>query len=442
MNVTESLARYIAETRYDQFPEEVIEHAKFCLLDWVAVTLVGAREEVSKKILETIKTFGGEKQATILGMNLKSPLPFAALVNGTSSHALDYDDVYARAYGHPSAPVIPAILAVSEWKGLSGKELIESLIIGVQVEFAIGEGVIPEHYDHGWHNTGTIGHFGSAAGVSKLLGLDHGKIENSLGIAATQAAGLRTMFGTMCKPLHAGKAAMNGLLSGLWAQEGVDSAADCLGGDLGFLSVYSSNPNPQKVVEALSGGYHILKARFKDYPSCRSTHAVIDGIVELRNRYGISPDQVKEINCTVAPLSLELCKNPSPRMALEGKFSLPHCAAAALVEGPLYYSHFTDEKMIDPEISALRKRVSLTKDPQLFTSQAKISVVLKSGKTYDFFSDIYSREKDSEIGKRLYSKVKDILVPLIGKKRTSQAIKSIEGLERVENMAKAVKDFS
>jgi 2-methylcitrate dehydratase PrpD len=443
-NVTERIAQYIDEMSYGQLTKEAIEQAKSCFLDWIGVTVAGAKEEVSEKIFQTVKKFGGTGQASVLGKQVKLPLPFAALINGTSSHALDYDDVYVKSaestgYGHPSAPVIPAILAIAEWRGLSGKEFILSLVVAIQVEYAIGEGVIPEHYDHGWHNTGTIGHFGAAAGVSKLLRLKREEIVNALGMASTQAAGLRKMFGTMCKPLHAGKAAMDGLLSGLWALAGMDSSKDCLGGELGFLNVYSSNPHPERINESLFKEFHILKARFKDYPSCRSTHAVIDGMVELRKKYSLNAAHVKEIRCNVAPLSIELCNNPSPRTALEGKFSIAHCAVAALVEGPLFYSHFTDKKMADPSFSKLRPKVSLSKDPKLLTSQSRISVVLTTGEKYDIFSDIYNLEKEKTIKGRLYNKVTDILHPLIGKRKTNRLLKFIEILDDVENISDVIK---
>lgn len=438
MNLTERIAEYIAGAKYDHLPNEVIEQAKSCFLDWLAVTVAGSAEEVSERIFQTMKQFGGRRQSTILGKKVKAPAPFAALINGTSSHALDYDDVYIKGAGHPSAPVIPAILALSEWKGLSGKDFMEALVVGIQIEYSIGEGIMPQHYDHGWHNTGTIGHFGAAAGVSKLLSLNPEKIVNTLGIAATQAAGIRLMFGTMCKPLHAGKAAMNGLLSALWAQKGMNSSNDSLGGALGFLKVYSNNNSPQKIIESLFDGYHILKVRFKDYPSCRSTHAVIDGMVELRKKRPIDPTQVRKITCWVAPLSLALCKNSSPKTALEGKFSLAHCTSAALVEGPLYYSHFTDKKMADPLYVNLRKKVKLIKDPQLLTSQTRISLLLESGEKDDFFSDIYSMDKEKEQKERLSNKAKSILDPLIGKNRTVQLIKSIETLDQTKNISEVI----
>ncbi len=265
-------------------------------MDWVAVTIAGAAEEVSECLFRCTQNMGETGTATLLGMPAKTTPPFAALINGTASHALDYDDVYLQRPGHPSAPVIPAILAIAEWKGFSGKDFIEALVVGIQAEYAIGEGVLPEHYDQGWHNTGTLGHFGSASGVSKLLHLPPQKIINAIGIAATQAAGLRVMFGTMCKPLHAGKAAMNGLLAGLWACEGMNSSADSLDGDIGFLNVYSSKASHEKMKESLSEDYHILKIRFKDYPSCRGSHTVIDGILDVKAQYRIEAETISEIH--------------------------------------------------------------------------------------------------------------------------------------------------
>ena len=225
---TRDLAAWIASVKSSEMGDRPRRWAKHAILDWFGVTLAGATDPLVGILAEDALDSGEAGASRLVGRSEKVSPSFAAMINGAASHALDYDDVNKRLHGHPTVPVVPAVLALAEQKGLSGKDVVEAFIVGYEIECLIGEMMGMSHYDHGWHATATVGTFGAAAGCARMLGLDSEKSAMALGIAATQAAGLKSMFGTMCKPLHAGKAAMNGLMAARWAARGFTSRADAL----------------------------------------------------------------------------------------------------------------------------------------------------------------------------------------------------------------------
>jgi len=444
MTLTSQIADYVSKSQYTTLPGEVVEKAKLCLMDWLAVTLAGSQEPVCKKLMEIYRLAGGARQATLVGWNTKASILQAALINGTAAHALDYDDVHSREPGHPSAPIIPAILAVSEWKKLSGEEFITSLVVGVQVMFSIGSGVMPYHYKEGWHNTGTMGHFGAAAAACRILNLNPSQITNALGIAATQASGLKQVFGTMCKPLNAGKAAMDGLLSALLAEKGFTSSKDVLEGKSGFFAVASSKADPQKVINRLQGSYVINGLSFKLYPSCYSTHGVIECILALKKKYQIDPDNVKEIVCTVHPRCLDVSAISKPRTPLEGKFSVQYCAALALTEGRVGIDSFVESKLNDPTILQLQDKIKLRSLPS-YTQDRRAYVVISTfdGRKYEENVAIANLLEDREKARKAVTeKFKQICSLFMSMEKINKIIKAIDSLHKIKDMSKLVNTFS
>lgn len=444
MSLTSQIADYVSESQYTTLPDEVLEKAKLCLMDWLAVTLAGSHEPVCKSLVEVCKLTGGYRQATLVGWNTKASILQAALINGTAAHALDYDDVHPREPGHPSAPVIPAILAVSEWRKLSGEEFITSLIVGIQVMFSIGSGIMPYHYEGGWHNTGTMGHFGAAAAACKLLNLNSSQITNALGIAGTQASGLKKVFGTMCKPLHAGKAAMDGLLSALLAEKGFTSSKDILEGKDGFFTVASSKADPQKVISRLQGGYVIDELSFKLYPSCYSTHGVIECILALKEKYQIAPRNIKEIVCTVHPRCLDVAAIPKPCTPLEGKFSVQYCAALALTEEKVSIDSFVEPKLKDPTILQLQEKINLEHAPS-YTEERRARVVIRTfnGEKYKENVAVANLLQDKEKARKaVIEKFKRVCSLFMGMKKINKIIKAIDSLHEMKDMSQLINIFS
>jgi len=238
MKVTETLASFVLQTSFRSFPREVVHQGKRCFLDLLGVALGGSGQPLSRILVNMARDFGGKPQATIWGKGLKSNVMNAAFINGAMAHALDYDDTHVKTIMHPSAPVIPAVLAVAEWKRLSGKMALEAFLLGYEVETRIGLGMGNKPYNRGWHATSTFGRFGAAAAAGKLLGLSLAEMSQAMGLAGTQASGLRLVFGTMTKPFHPGKSASDGVLSALLAKRGFTCAPNILEGKKGYVEVF------------------------------------------------------------------------------------------------------------------------------------------------------------------------------------------------------------
>jgi len=285
--------------------------------------------------------------------------------------------------GHPSITVFPAITALSEWRKIRGRDFLTAFVVGVEVESRIGAAVMPTHYDRGWHSTATIGHFGAAAAAASVLGLDTKAIVNALGTAGTQAAGLRQMFGTMCKPLHAGKVAVGGLMAAVLAGREFTSSSDIIGGSGGFASVFSDDYEPAKLIDKLGETWEVDSIVFKRHASCYSTHALIECALTLSERVRPVLSQVNSIRCKVAPLAKNIANIGQPQTGLEGKFSQPFCAAVALTKGKVTEEHFGDEMVSDPVIRELVGKTSVVASSALPYGKAVIEVVLNDGRSLD-----------------------------------------------------------
>ena len=435
MEITKALSEYLVNLKFSDLPSDVVEGAKLCFLDWLGVTLSGSKEPLTGILLQLAETQGGAPQATVIGKRKKTSLLQAALINGSASHALDFDDVHLKMMGHPSAPVFPAILALAEWKRLSGKEFIAAFIAGFEAECRIASIVYPEHYLCGWHATGTLGHFGAAAGCANLLGLSPSQTVYALGIAGTQSSGLKQAFGTMCKPFHAGKAAMNGLLAALLAEKGFTSSTDMLEGEKGFSKVLSTRSDPAKALEQLGEDYAVREVVFKHHASCFETHPAIDAILTLKEEYGLTADQVDSIHLNAFTIACDIAGKPTPQTGLEGKFSLAFCVALALGDGNTGEPSFKDEKVRDPRLIALRDKVKIEPDSSLSPSRARIKIVTKDGRILEKLMDTLDLSKDREkIKKDLTQKFRDLSTPVLGREKTEKLISAIPHLEEIPDL--------
>ncbi|OPX39809.1 MAG: hypothetical protein B1H13_08915, partial [Desulfobacteraceae bacterium 4484_190.3] len=388
--VTRKLAEFAYNTSYEDIPGEVREHSKLLFLDWLGVALAGSKEKIGSVIMELIKEFGagnGAEQATVVGKGIKTDVLKAALANGSMSHALDLDDYHAPTLCHPTAAFLPAVLAVAQYKRLNGKDLITAMTVALDIMIRVGYGAKRIHYDRGWHATSTLGKFGATAGAANLLGLDVEEIINAFGIAGTQAGGLRQVFGTMGKPFHAGKASMDGVLSAVLAQKGFECSKEIIEGKQGFMDLFSENPDLPKIIDKLGEYYYLPMVTFKPYASCGGTHSTIDMMKELREKNNINVDDVKEIRIEAGKIALDAAGKVAPKTGLEGKFSTYYCAAVALAEGGASPDKFTDEKVNDPRLVALRQKVKISvPEPDLgFALRAVIQ--MKDGTEYSASTD-------------------------------------------------------
>lgn len=329
--VTKELARWIAEA--PQLAEEArtITSARHALLDWMGVTLAGTSEPAPRIVMADLlaDSLGGD--CALIGQSHRTNAPFAALINGVASHVLDFDDINKMMRGHPSVTVIPAVLAMAETLNSDGHSMLEAIVIGTEVACRIGDMLGASHYEVGWHTTGTAGTIGAAAGVGRLLGLTSAQAEMAIGIAATQAAGMKIMFGSMCKPLHAGKAAMNGLLAARWAASGFDSVENALEAPQGFGSLMSPGFKPLEL-DALPGKSHAIESNiYKFHASCYYTHSAIEALRSLVRERSINPSDISLLRVRIPKQHLTVIDIKSPKSGLELKFSITQLLAMVLV---------------------------------------------------------------------------------------------------------------
>ena len=381
MEVTKTLARYLVNSRWADIPEKVRHEAARALLNFMGCAIGASRHETIDNALAALAPFAGQPQATILGRTERLDILNAALINGVSAHVFDFDDTHARAI-HPSAPVLPALLAFAEWRKVSGADLVHAFVLGVEAEERIGLSVFPEHYEAGWHITGTAGVFGAAAAAGKLLNLDEQKMTWALGIAATQSSGLQEMFGSMCKSLHPGRAAQGGLTAALLADGGFTSSERAIEAPRGFANVLSKKFDPNVITEGLGNRFELMSNMYKPYACGLVVHAAIDGCIEISRENSLAPDSIEAIELTVSPLVPRLTGKREPQTGLEGKFSVYHAVSAAIVHGAAGEAQFSDACVRDPRVIAVRKRVTLIEDAAIGRTEAKVSIRASGGRTF------------------------------------------------------------
>ncbi len=384
MDETRALAAFAAEFPTDGIPADVLHLSARCLLDDLGVSL-GAWDEPAVRIAcEVAEELGGNPQATLLGGG-RSSLVHAATVNGIASHVLDFDDTHDPTILHGTGPAMSAALAAAEHVGASGRELLAAHAVGFEVAARVALAVHPEHYDQGFHVTGTAGTFGAAAAAGRLLGLTADQMANALSASAAQAAGLREMFGSMSKSLHAGKAAGNGMYSALLARRGWLSTREGLEGRRGYWAVLSSRMDPDTATADLGQRWELRQNGQKPYSCGVVSHPTIDAVRHLREASGLPPEEVQGIRAEVSPYVLELMGKTELNVGLEGKFSIYHCAAIGYIDGTARVRQFSDEAVHRADVVALRSRVQAETDPALPTSSARVQVTGRDGRVWEEF---------------------------------------------------------
>ncbi|MBH67829.1 MAG: hypothetical protein CMM58_05700 [Rhodospirillaceae bacterium] len=385
---TQDLGQMAVRINSEQLSSDTLRWAKHCILDWIGVTVGGAGEELTKKVLDVAVAEGAIGSARIIGFDAKLTASQAALINGTASHALDYDDVNQRMNGHPSVPVVPVLMALADEMEVQGLQFLTSFVAGYEVETLLAEMSGYSHYDKGWHGTATYGTFGAAAAASKLLGLTDDETVTALGIASTQAAGLKSMFGTMCKPLHAGKAASNGLFSARLAQRGFTSRMDAIECPQGFAATQAEGFNALPVRSNPQQQFAVEENLFKYHASCYLTHAGIDALKELKNEHVVTPEDIVSVEQYVPKTHFSVCNIGEPKTGLEVKFSMRHIAAMVLSgidTGSL--CNYTDTIAARDDLVQLRDKVIIKDKPFNSRMQSEVVVKVRDGRILSKFFD-------------------------------------------------------
>jgi len=352
-------------------------------MDWLGVTLAGSTDPSAEVFIAVAGDMGGAQHATVLGCGRRTGLLHAVLTNGYMSHVLDFDDTYnpARTTVHGSAPVWPVVAGLAERDRVDGRQAIAAFVAGFETEVRIALAAGPAHYEAGWHVTGTAGHFGAAAAAAQLFGLSPESTASALGAAGTQAAGLKGVYGSMGKALHPGKAAMDGLLASLLAANGFDGSSSILEAKHGFLSVLSPDPDPRLATSGLGESWTLLDDGFKPYACGSLTHPTIEAVLDLRAEHDVAPEDITSIEATVNDYVSWVTARKNPSTGLEGKFSIYHSAAVAAADGAASVAQFTDERVNDPAIAAMRTKVSIVVDESLPKDAATVTMRLSDGRS-------------------------------------------------------------
>ena len=380
--ITRILAAFVAAHPSHGWPDAVEHKAHRTFYNWLGCAIGAARHEAAGAAVAAVQMLQPAAQATLLGRAEKVDMASAALINGITSHTFDFDDTHLKTIIHPAGPVASAVLALAEQHGSTGRDVIDALVLGVDVACRIGNAIYPDHYDRGWHITGSTGMLGAAAGCARLLRLNEKQTTMALGIAASQPVGLREQFGTMTKPFHPGAAARAGLMSALLAGKGFTASERALEAPRGFVQVVSDKRAWNEVTDELGTRFEISFNTYKPFACGIVIHPSIDACVQLREQ-GITAEQVERIELRVHPLVLELTGKKEPKDGLQGKFSVYHGCVAGLIYGRAGEEEFSDAVVNDPRVVELRNRVHATVDDSISEESAHVSAVLKDGRRVD-----------------------------------------------------------
>jgi 2-methylcitrate dehydratase PrpD len=440
-HVTKIIAQYVLNAKYDDLPANVRKEGVRTLLNWVGVAIGGSHHETVDIAASALAPFSGPAQASLFGRTERFDIMNAAFINGVSSHIFDYDDTHLKTIIHPAGPVASAILALSEMHPVSGKDFLNALVLGVETECRIGNSVYPNHYDVGWHITGTAGVFGSAVAVGKLLGLTEQQMIWALGLAASQPVGLRESFGSMNKSFNPGRASSNGIFAVLLAAKNYTSSDGMIEAKRGWANAISTKQDWAEITEGLGTRYEAALNTYKPFACGIVLHPAIDAAIQLRNANQITADKIKRVELKVHPLVLELTGKKTPHEGLEGKFSVYHAVAIALIEGAGGEKQFSDRAVRDPTVIELRGKVVPIIDPTIKPEQVELSIELNDGRVLrkrieHAIGSLENPMSDADL-ERKFTDLADGVLPHEQIAKVLELCWKIEGLSDVGDIARA-----
>ena len=441
MSATTRLAEFVVKTTLRECPDAAIVQVRRAALDTLGVMLAGAAEPAARTVRALVRAEGGTPLCTIVGTRLRAAPTWAALANGTAGHAHDFDDTNFALMGHPSAPLVAAILACAEAEPADGAAVVLAYLIGFEVSAALGLALNPDHYSRGWHATSTIGTLGCAAAGARLLALDAEQTRHALGVAASLASGLKENFGSMTKPFHAGHAARNGVFAAMLAREGFTASEAALEGRQGYAAAFGHTALPAAAFDDLGTRWQLLASGIavKPYPSCALTHSAIDALLELRAQHRLAAEQVAEVEVGVNRLVPDVLRHPTPATGLERKFSMQFCAAAALATGRVEIASFEDGP-IDAGTRDLMGRVRMVVDSRLPDgleqhAWSRVTVRLRDGRTLESPARGASGHPDQPLSdEQLRAKFLGCAAPVLGPDEAADVAAQLARLEDVPDI--------
>ena len=386
--VVEALADWAVSTPPD-WPDLARERALHAIEDTVACMIAGADDESPRRVRAAIANWGNGS-ATVVGQTAGAPAPWAALANGTAAHALDYDDAVQVAITHASAVLVPALLALGEATGATGRQVVDAYLVGYELQMALGRGVNWSHYNIGWHSTSTLGTIGTAGGCARLLGLDAEGMAHAISLGVSMASGPKAQFGSMAKSFHAGLAAQHAIEAAQLAAAGLEGRKAVLEAPMGFLELFGGTfpPGWSHTLDGLGARLAILEDGIvpKRHPCCASTHKVLDALLDLRREHGFGADDVDSIRTVVGSSAKRNLAYDDPQDEREAKFSMQYCLALGLTQDQVRIEDFTPEAIRRPALRALLPRIAMEAPPsdteagKAAELEHRIEVRLKDGR--------------------------------------------------------------
>jgi 2-methylcitrate dehydratase PrpD len=437
----EKLSRFIVDFPVEGIPPEILQLGKRLLISHLAVAIFSSREPALGILLDLYKEEGGRRRASILGTGIRTNLLNAALANGFLGHFEDFDDTHLATSIHAGSAVLPAALAIGESLGVHGGKFLAAGVIGIEVACRIGNTIYPHAREAAeiWHRTSFFGVFGAAAAAARLLGLAPPEIEHALGIAGSQVQGLQETFGSMTKPLQAGRAAQNGLLAALLAQRGLTSiTAESLGileGDRGLAVAMADGYDIAEVTKDLGIRWHLPDIAIKPHACGQANHTLIDSMLALREKLGVEAETVKKVDARLGQTVGPIATRRHPEKGLEGKFSYQHGMSVALVFGNAYPQQFTDAKVNDPVIRGLRDRIDVVEDRSLPRRTAVVTMTLEDGRTYTVRTDhSVGTPGNPMTDDQIEAKFRTLAGEVLPQENVDRAIELLWSLERARSM--------
>ncbi len=427
--VTAILAKFVATHPSRGWSDAVDAEAHRTFLNWLGCAIGAVQHEAPQAAIKACQVLGGAAQASVLGGSQKLDMASAALVNGISSHTFDFDDTHLKTIIHPAGPVASALLALAEHTGATGRELIDALVLGIDVACRVGNMMYPDHYDRGWHITGSTGTLGAAAACARLLKLSEHQTQMALGIAASQPIGMREQFGTMTKPFHPGGSARAGLMSALLAREGFTASPRAIEAPRGMSQTISVKNDWSEITEELGQRFEISFNSYKPFACGIVIHPAIDGCVQLRNAHGLKASDIARVDLKVHSLVLELTGKKTPQDGLQAKFSVFHSCAAGLINGKAGEDEYHDHFVQSTEVIALRDKVHAAVDPAINEDQVDATITLHDGRVlHHFVEHAIGSMTNPLTDTMLNQKFTDLVSPVLGSTRAAQLISHSRGI--------------
>ena len=429
--VTQLLAEFVANhPSHSQagWSEAVDHEAHRTFMNWLGCAVGAAHHDAANAALAAVQMLQPSAQASVLGRAEKVDMASAALINGISSHTFDFDDTHLKTIIHPAGPVASALVALAEGmaatKAITGRQIIDALVLGIDVSCRVGNAIYPDHYDRGWHITGSTGTLGAAAGCARLLGLNTQQTAMALGIAASQPIGMREQFGSMTKPFHPGGAARAGLMSALMASRGFTASPKAIEAPRGMMQTISTKNDWSEITHELGKRFEISFNTYKPYACGIVIHPSIDACVQLRTQ-GVTAAQVERIELKVHSLVLELTGKKEPKDGLEAKFSVYHGCAAGLIFGQATEHEYADDIVNRADMLALRRSVVATVDDSIEEASADVTAVMKDGRRiHVFVKNAIGSMENPLTDTMLEGKFHGLSDPVLGQPQTTQLINS------------------